>query len=181
MARMPDFAEEDPAGVEARLAHWPRMNVTRMIAHAGRVFDAFQTYGIGLLTRTRLDPVLREIAILRVGHLSGSRYEVHHHERLSRQIGMSEALIAAVAEGAEAAGLEPLQRAVIRFTDDVVRHVRASDAAFAPLRAALSSEELVELVLIIGNYMAVARVLETFDVAIEPAGAPGQFSLPSER
>lgn len=179
MSRIPDYATADPSGAEQRLAQWPKMNVTRMIAHAGRIFDAFQTYGIGLLTKTRLDPVLREVAILRVGALSGSAYEVHHHRRLSRQIGMSEAKIEAAVSGAPGTALTALETAVLRFTEEVVLNVRASDGALAALRGPLSDEELMELTLIIGNYMAVARVLETFGVEIEDAAAPGQFNLGS--
>ena len=61
----------------------------------------------------------------------------------------------------------------MRFTDDVVRNVRASDETFEPLRARLSLQELQELTITIGFYMAVSRYLETFGVDIEEPGNEG--------
>jgi alkylhydroperoxidase family enzyme len=58
---------------------------------------------------------------------------------------------------------------VMRFTDDVVKNVRASDATFKPLAERLSHQEMQELTITIGYYMMVSRFLETFDVDIEDA------------
>ena len=114
-----------------------------------------------------LDHALREIAILRVGVLSGATYEVTAHRVHARNAGLSEQQIAAVEAGDDtAAVLTPLQQSVIAFADDVVKNVRASDATFAPLKAALGHRPLVELVVAIGFYMAACRFLETFDIDV---------------
>ena len=65
-----------------------------------------------------------------------------------------------------------LERAVLRFTDEVVRDVKASDAAYEAVAAHLPPRELSELVLTIGFYMLVCRFLENFEVELE---APGQI------
>ena len=75
--------------------------------------------------------ILRELIILRVGHLCDAPYEIHHHERISREIGMSEALIAAPKIGAGAPGLDATQRLALALTDDLVKDRRASDANLA--------------------------------------------------
>ena len=85
---------------------------------------------------------------------------------------MSEGLIQACREGAGSAALDPLQRLVMAFTDDVVANVRASDATYDPLAARLSAQEMQELVMTIGFYMAVSRFLENFDVEVEAEGPP---------
>ena len=122
----------------------------------------------------KLDPVMREIAIIRVGVLSKAPYEVHQHERIGRDIGMSDALIAAIHEGPDAAAWDEAQREVMRFTDDVVANVRASDATFGPILARHGPRGAQELTLTIGYYMMVSRFLETFDVDIEakPVASP---------
>ena len=68
----------------------------------------------------------------------------------------------------------------MRYTDDVVANVRASDETFDALAARLSVQELQELTVTIGFYMAVSRYLETFGVDIEEAGtaAPLDVSRP---
>jgi alkylhydroperoxidase family enzyme len=50
-----------------------------------------------------------------------------------------------------------------------VRDVRASDEALAAVREHLSPREVVELLLVIGNYMLVARVAETAGIELDEA------------
>jgi alkylhydroperoxidase family enzyme len=142
-----------------------------MLGHCGEMIDGFNRLGTQILHFSSLDPVLREIAIIRVGVLSGATYEVHQHVRIGKGVGMTDALIAAVREGPGAAGLDAAQREVMAYTDDVVAKVRASDATFEPLKARLGYKALQELTITIGYYMMVSRFLETFDVDIE-ASAP---------
>ncbi len=179
MARIPypDSAALTPGAAET-LAKLPPLNVFRMMGHAGDMVTGFARFGNYLLGRTKLDPVLREIAIVRVGILSGADYEVQQHKEICRRLGMAESLIAAIGEGSQATAFDPLQRLVMAFTDDVVLNVRASDATYAPLAASLTVHEMQELVVNIGFYMMVSRFLETFDVDLESAPADNALSLP---
>lgn len=145
----------------------PAMNIFRMLTHADTAARQYMRLGNALLTRGELDPVLRELAILRVGHLSNAHYEVHQHERISRDLGISEAKLEALKQGADAAVFSPLEKAVLRFTDDVEANVRASEMTFGPLRKQLSERALAELTLCIGFYMMTCRFLETFDIERE--------------
>jgi len=168
MARVP---YPDPATLDTNTAAFldrlPPLNVFRMMAHGEGLLAAFTRFGNHLLFKSKLDAVLRELAIIRVGVLSGAGYEVFQHERIARQVGMSDALIAAVHAGPDDPAFDDLQRLVVRFTDDVVANVRAGDDTFAPLLEQLSVGEAQELVMTIGFYMAVSRFLETFGVDIE--------------
>jgi 4-carboxymuconolactone decarboxylase len=174
MARIPypDPAELTPE-TQAYLAKLPPINIFRMLAGGETLLPAFVRFGNHLLYKTALDPVLREIAIVRVGALSGASYELYQHEAISRQLGMSDELIAAIHEGPESAVLDDAQREVLRYTDEVVRDVKASDETFEALRSRLSLQELEELTITIGFYMAVSRYLETFGVDIEQPGNGG--------
>jgi len=168
MARIPYF---DPAQATGRAAKayekLPPLNIFRMMGHAGELVDGFTKLGTQILNFSSLDPVLREIAIIRVGVLSRATYEVYQHERIGRRIGMSDDLIKAIHEGPQAAAFTDLQRQVMAFTDDVVANVRAGDATFKPLETALGAKALQELTITVGYYMMVSRFLETFDVDIE--------------
>jgi alkylhydroperoxidase family enzyme len=171
MARIPYF---DPALAQGRAKKQfdklPGLNIFRMLGHAGELLDGFSKLGGQILNFTELDPVLREIAIIRVGVLSGATYEAHQHRRIGLGIGMSQALIDGIDQGPQAAVFTPLQRQVMDFTDDLVKNVRASDATFDPLCKALGYKQIQELVITIGYYMMVSRFLETFDVDIEAKG-----------
>jgi alkylhydroperoxidase family enzyme len=149
------------------LGKLPPLNLFRMMAGGEGLLRAFVRLGNHLLFKSRLSPVLREIAILRVGALSNARYEVFQHERIARDLGMTDGLLAAIRHGPDDPAFDDLQRLVMRFTDDVVRNVRASDETFEPLCAQLSLQELQELTVTIGYYMTASRFLETFDIDLE--------------
>ena len=168
MARIPYF---DPAEAEGRAkrcySKLPPLNIFKMLGHAGEMLDGFVRLGNQILYYADIDPVLREIAIIRTGVLCGSSYEVYQHKRIGRQAGMSEALVKAVEAGPQDPALTPLQRQVMAFTDDVVKNVRASDATFNPIAEALGYKQTEELLITIGYYMMVSRFLENLDVEIE--------------
>lgn len=168
MARIPYF---DPAQATGRAAEWytklPPLNIFRMMGHSGEMLDGFVRLGNQILAFSKIDPILREIAIVRAGVLCKSTYEVHQHEAISRRLGMDDAKIAAIHEGPDAKAFSELEKLVMRYTDDVVLNVRASDATFVPLSKHFSYQEMQELTITIGYYMMVSRFLETFDVDIE--------------
>lgn len=149
------------------------LNIFRMMAHAPGLLRPFVDLGGAFLFEGTLDPVTRECAILRVGYLSGASYETAQHEKIGRDVGMSDALIEAVKQGPAAEGLSDEQRLTLAFVDDLVANVKASDETFAPAIAHFGTEALQELTLITGYYMMVCRFLETFEVDIETGGAAG--------
>jgi alkylhydroperoxidase family enzyme len=182
MARIPYF---DPADATGRAAEaykkLPPLNIFRMLGHSGDMLDSFTKFGNAILMYSDLDPVLREIAIVRVGVLKKGKYEVHQHERISRQIGMSEDKIRAIHEGPEAAAFSDLEKMVMRLTDDIVANTRASDATFDPLLEKLGAKQMQELVLAIGFYTAVCYFLETFDVDIEEKGKEPTVNITAKK
>jgi 4-carboxymuconolactone decarboxylase len=161
----------DPAGLEPAtqelLAKLPPLNVFRMLAGSERLLKAFVDLGNQILFHSALDPVLRELAIIRVGVLSGSSYEVNQHDRVARSIGVPDDVIAALRVGPDHPVFDDRQRLVLRFTDDVVANVRAGDDTFGRLVETLSLREVQELTVTIGYYMLVSRFLETFGIEIE--------------
>ncbi len=172
MARVP-YPDPDRLHPEtqAALAQLPALNIFSMLAGGEGLLRTFTRLGNHLLFKSSLDPTLRELAILRVGALSDASYEVHQHEAIARRLGMSDELIAAVRAGPEDPACDEMSRLVMRFTDDVVANVGAGDDTFDPLRERLTLQQLQELTVTIGYYMAVCRFLETFGVDIEDAAA----------
>lgn len=179
MARIPYFDPSEATGrAKAVYEKLPKLNIFRMLGHSGDMIDGFIKLGNEILIHGDLDPVLREIAIVRTGILRGSSYEVYQHEAISRKLGMSEELIQAIHEGPDAKVFDEIQRQVMRFTDDVVKNTRASDETFSPLVEKLGYKQLQELVITIGFYTLVSNFLETFDVDIEQPGHKSGLRLP---
>ncbi|MBN1613535.1 MAG: carboxymuconolactone decarboxylase family protein [Deltaproteobacteria bacterium] len=159
-----------PEGSKELLSKMADLNIFRMLAHSPTVYGPFVRLGNAILFKSKLDPVLREMAIVRVGHLSKASYELFQHERISRQVGMAEEKIAALKDGPEAPVFNETERDVLRFTDDVVKNVRASDEIYEAVARRLDSNQMIELTVTIGYYMMVCRFLETTGVEIEPPG-----------
>jgi AhpD family alkylhydroperoxidase len=122
--------------------------------------------------RLELDPRLRELAILQVAADAEARYEWVQHAAIARHVGVTDEQIAAVEAGRFAdPSLTDADRAVLLFAREVVAGPRVSDAAFVRVREQLSPREIVELLLTVGNYLMLARVMTTLELELDdPAG-----------
>ena len=78
----------------------PPLNIFRVVASLPETLRPFLQLGGSLLGGSHLTPTERELAILRVAHVTGSGYERHQHEQLARAVGLSEADIDATATAA---------------------------------------------------------------------------------
>jgi alkylhydroperoxidase family enzyme len=164
-ATAPERVRETLAGVAAPL------NIFNMMAHAESNLRSLLRLGGTILSKQQLPGRLRELAILRIAKLSGARYEWVQHVPIGQAAGVTDAQVAALDAGkTDAACFDARERLVLRFTDEVVRDVRASDDTFAQMKKQFSAREIVELILAIGYYMMIARLLETTGVDLEPAG-----------
>ena len=174
---MARIAYPDPATqseeVRDRLRRMGSLNVTRMMSHAEGPMLAYSKLGTQLLLKGKLDPVLREIVILRIGQLCGSEYEWHQHVSVGRAVGMDEATLQAVAELAFDRLTEP-QQAAVAVAEEIKAKGGASAATFARAALHFSPEQLVELCLVAGYYIMTAGLLLSCDIEIEdtpPRGA----------
>jgi alkylhydroperoxidase family enzyme len=171
MARVPYIDPKTaPEPVREAFANLPvHLNIFKLVAHAEANLRPFLRFGGSILGRQKLSAKLRELAILRVARLSKAEYEWVQHVPIAKSTGASDAQIEALArDDAKAACFDALEQGVLAFTDEVVRDVGASDATYRALAAQLSPQELMELVLAIGFYMTVARVMETFAIDMDP-------------
>jgi len=142
--------------------------------------------GLGKYIRfdSKLDPRLRELAILQVGYLARSPYEWSHHIKIGYGFGVTDADIAALI--AEANGrrtdLAELDRTVLMAAREMTgTGLAMSDATFATLKAVMPTEHLVDLTLVIAFYNAVVRVLATLQIDVEPEYQPylDRYPLPA--
>jgi alkylhydroperoxidase family enzyme len=175
MARLPYvIPEKATPEVKQTLAQLPTLlNVFKMMAHAETSFRPLVHLGSSILARQQLPPVLRELAILRVMKLSGCLYEWLQHVSIAMLMGATRMQVDAIEMGEiHAPCFDETEQLVLELATELVHQARCSDALFTRLRHRFSSREIVELVLSIGYYMMIARLVETTAVDIE---------LPSEQ
>jgi alkylhydroperoxidase family enzyme len=170
MARLPYV---DPAtapdSVRQALEAVPPLNVFRMVAHAETAFRPWLRFGGALLGAAQLDARLRELAILRVSTLTpGADYEWVQHVPIALGTGATDEQIAALSSGdVEASCFSDDDRIVLRFTTEVVRESAPADATWDAASARFSARELIELLLTIGQYMTLGRVMATTRIDID--------------
>ncbi len=169
MARLPLMdPASTPDAVGKVLAGTP-LNLFRIVAHAESAFEPWLKYGAALLTRLELDPLLRELAILQVAHLVESPYEWVQHVPIAHSVGASDEQIAAVEHDREAdPSLTDVQRVMLRFAREVVLDGAASEQLVADLLARLGERQLIELLLVVGHYMSIARLIATAGLEPDP-------------
>ena len=127
---------------------------------------AFNSVGGFIRFNSKLDPRLRELAILQVGWLEKSEYEFTHHVKIGREFGVTDDDIAGLMAETEGkpSKLEPLAKTILRGAREMVRELAMSEATFAEIKKELSDEQMVDLVLTIAFYCAVVRVLATMKI-----------------
>ena len=170
MARLPAL---DPADAEPRvrsaLERLPPLAVFATVANAQGTFVDWLRFGRDCLDGRWFDPMLRELAILRVARLTpGAQYEWAQHVPILLAVGGSHAHVAALeADDVDADVLGEVGRLVVRFTGQVVLDASPDDATFAAMSARFTPAEITQLLLVIGQYMMVGRVMATAQLEVD--------------
>jgi alkylhydroperoxidase family enzyme len=147
----------------------PPLNIFKLLANAETCFRPFLRLGEAILTKQELDPLLRELAILQTARLTPAEYEWVQHAGIAKAVGASDEQVAAIERGdVEATCLDGDQRLVLEFTTQVVRDARPDEELFNRVSERFSPQEIVELTIAIGYYMAIARVMEVAEIDIDP-------------
>ncbi len=181
MARIPyltkdDLAPEDRALLERDIA------LNRLLAHTPNGARAFSRLGGFIRNQSKLDPRLRELAILQVGYVARSPYEFSHHIKIGHDFGVSDDDIRAMIAdtGGMPTELPERDRAVLRAARQMADSGAADEETVQTLSRHLDNECLVDLVITIAFYCGVVRLLATLDIDVEPEYLPylAQFPLP---
>ncbi|MBY0338859.1 MAG: carboxymuconolactone decarboxylase family protein [Acetobacteraceae bacterium] len=181
MARLPYLTPDDLAEADRGLLK-RMITLHRCLVNSPGMARAFSGMGQYIRYGSRLDPRLRELAILQIGWLARSPYEWSHHVKIGQDFGVSgddiRALIADTA--GEANALEPLARLVLRGAREVYAGAM-SEATFAELHRHLDAECMVDLTLTAAFYCAVVRALASLAIDVEPEYQPylDAFPLPA--
>ncbi|MFZ3360816.1 MAG: carboxymuconolactone decarboxylase family protein [Xanthobacteraceae bacterium] len=120
------------------------------------------------------DPKVREVAILTVAREMDSRFEWAAHEPEALSVGVTQEVIDVIKYRKSSDGLSELDAAIIEFGRQALRDHKISSAAFARLKALFEPRQLVDLVLLMGNFAGTAILLAAMDMQV----AEGRPLLP---
>ena len=170
MPRLP-LAEPSPGSDPAPL------KLFRMVSHAETAYGPWLQYGGALLTRLELDPLLRELAILQVARQVGSHYEWVQHDPIARAVGATGDQIDAIQAGRDDdPAFDGDQSLVLQITRTTVNEGAATEEQVAQLAERLGTRQVVELLLVIGNYTSIAMLIASTGLEPDPPLSPEQLT-----
>jgi alkylhydroperoxidase family enzyme len=182
MARVPYLEPANLAPEDQDLLKRP-IWLFKALVNSPKAARAFSGLGGYIRYGSKLDPRLRELAILQVGWLARSPYEWSHHVKLGHDFGVTDEDIQALIDDSagKAANLDPLAKTVLKAAREMTADGAMAEPTFAALQAGLGDEQMVDLTLTIGFYNAVVRVLATLQIDVEPEYLPylQHFPLPA--
>jgi 4-carboxymuconolactone decarboxylase len=150
-----------------------RGNVWKMLCWTPDTAETFIAYSESIRNRNEVPPKIRELMILRVGHLCNAPYEIHHHRRIGKGAGLSDAEIAASAAGPQAEGLDDAQRFALTMVDELTEDKQLKQATFDKAVATYGIRTVADMVLLVGFYTMASMFLNSFAVDIEPSPSAG--------
>jgi 4-carboxymuconolactone decarboxylase len=170
MSRIPlTSVEEQPEPIRQFMARRGDLNVFRLLANGPQVFVGWSQMVDELFDSPTFNLRMREVIILRVAHLQGSRYELAQHTGIARTAGLTEQQINAILGTADldAAGFSRTERTALDVATELCSTHRLTDDSFAAAHAVFGDEALTELLMIISCYYGLALVLNAVDLDVD--------------
>jgi len=153
--------------VVALRQHVPRAHLFTTLGQHRRLMWSWLPFGGVLMRGGKLSNRDTELVILRVGYLRDSQYELQHHRRMARAVGIDDATQQRIFEGPSADGLTDRQRVLLTGVDELVQTRTLSDATWARLAEYLDRPRLIEFVMLTSQYDALAATLSALRVPLD--------------
>jgi alkylhydroperoxidase family enzyme len=148
------------------------LNVLGTLARHPSLMHAFHTFNGHILSSSTLTPRQRELLILRVAALREAEYEWEQHVIIAGDAGIAHEEIARIRLGADAPGWSPLDAAMLRAVDELVRDALVSDVTWSALAETFDDQQLMDLVFTVGAYDLLAMAFRSFGIELDQDLAP---------
>jgi 4-carboxymuconolactone decarboxylase len=156
-----------PDDIKQILASVPPLNVFRMFANAPASFKGINELARSILLQSEFDPKKREIAVLRVAHVTRSDYEWTQHVAVAKMTGVTDREIDAIRSEDPVATLDEESNLLCRAADEISRNVRLSDDALRLVLERYDVRGATELILCVSYFNMISRFLESTRVPLE--------------
>ena len=152
--------------------HLAELSVFRIALRSPNVAAGLHGMLHHLLFESAFDARHRELIIMRLGWSTGSVYEWTQHWRVAGLLGVDLDDVLAVREWRSSDRFDPLDRALLAATDEVLSSGSITRQTWDACASALGDAQLVELVAIIANWRLFATVLLSWQVPLEDGVEP---------
>jgi 4-carboxymuconolactone decarboxylase len=141
------------------------INVYKLLLHSPAIAEIWLDLINAVRWKVALDGRLREILIIRVGHLNRCGYVVRQHvPLLALPEGLTQAECDALADWRGSPSFSERERAALAFADASTRNVEIPDAVFEELRRHFDERQIVELTVLVGAYNMHTRMCQALKI-----------------
>ena len=158
--------EDLPKEIQEKIGRFP-LNVTRMIANAPASLNGFNDFAKSILFESEFDPRLREIAVIRIAHITQAHYEWTHHVAFGKRVGVTDEEINKIAIDGPVKTLDEEANLLCRVADEISLDIRLSDEALEQILERYGVRGATELILCCSYFNMVSRFLESTRVELE--------------
>lgn len=137
----------------------------RLMAKHPPIFHRQMEMG-NVLFNGRISPREREIAVLRISWLAGAAFEWGEHVEIGKRAGLSSEEIERITHGSSAAGWNEHDAAILRAVEESLADFAISDGTWATLARSWDEQQLIELPMMIGQYLTTAFLLNSLHVQL---------------
>ena len=176
---LPDDESLSPE-IREILAATPPLNVFRMFANAPASFKSINDFARSVLLESEFDPKKREIAVLRVAHVTRSVYEWTQHVTVAKMTGVTDDEIKIIAAEDPVTSLDEEGNLLCHVADEISRDVRLGDEALSLILDRYGVRGATELILCVSYFNMVSRFLESTRVELENKDVLGDMQSLSD-
>lgn len=154
------------SSVAGRVIGGHRPNVFTTLGRQRRLFRAWLLFSALLMPFGRLPRTETELVILRVATLRDCAYELDHHRRIGRRVGLTPEQVQHV-DQPDWEGWTERERVLLDAATALVRDRDLDDATWGRVREHLDEATAIELLMLCGQYDALATTLMTLRVPLD--------------
>jgi alkylhydroperoxidase family enzyme len=145
------------------------LNLHRMMAHAPALMKATGDLTFVFRRDTAITRALVELVIMRTAQVLDSEYIWTRHLPLARECGVTESQIAELAHWPESRSFVPAERAALAFAEKAALRLPVVDEISTALHRHFSPRQIVEITMLVGNYVSTAIFVNALAVPSESA------------
>jgi alkylhydroperoxidase family enzyme len=172
--RIPPLAPDERTDEQQQLLAppMPPFNIFATLARHPRLFRNWLPFANKILLGSSLDPVERELLVLRVAWRCQAPYEWGQHVLIARDVGCTDEQIRRTTVGPGAPGWTVTETLLLQAVDDLVDDHCISDTTWDGLRSHYDEQQLIEIPMLTGQYILVAGVLNSLGIQPETDDIP---------
>jgi 4-carboxymuconolactone decarboxylase len=140
--------------------------------YSPRVTDADQRKNDYLRFDSSIGRRLYEVAVLVTARELNHQFEWTAHEPAALKAGVEQTVIDVIKYRRPLAGLQPKDAAIIQVGRELFRSHSVGSKTYADALKLFGPKELVDVVSVMGNYSAIAILLNAFDQQLAPGQKP---------